>query len=209
LFNEPVIFLVFRNQLDAVDNGCCSNQGIGYQQPMTQPIRFQQLCCSIRNSIVQTMEIETSFFVNEHLNFFLNPTYAVLAYDDDLTFQGVVRDTKDKQVIDTPEWTLKSGLIYILGDFELIPMVRYMGSRYGDAEHNEKIDDYVVADLKMGYTFNHLCFIDKLKLSLELTILFDHEYVSVINAMDDSRAGNTSYYVGAPFTAMMTASFAF
>jgi iron complex outermembrane receptor protein len=155
------------------------------------------------------MEIEASFFINEHLNFFLNPTYAVLAYDDDLTFQGVVRDTKDKQVIDTPEWTLKSGLIYTRGDFELIPMVRYMGSRYGDAEHNEKIDDYVVADLKMGYTFNHLCFVDKLKLSLELTNLFDHEYVSVINAMDDSRAGNTSYYVGAPFTAMMTASFAF
>lgn len=155
------------------------------------------------------MEIEASFFINEHLNFFLNPTYTVLAYDDDLTFQGVVRDTKDKQVIDTPEWTLKSGLIYTRGDFELIPMVRYMGSRYGDAEHNEKIDDYVVADLKMGYTFNHLCFVDKLKLSLELTNLFDHEYVSVINAMDDSRAGNTSYYVGAPFTAMMTASFAF
>jgi iron complex outermembrane receptor protein len=51
--------------------------------------------------------------------------------------------------------------------------------------------------------------VDKLRLSLELTNLFDKEYVSVINAMDDSRAGSASYYVGAPFTALMTVSFDF
>jgi iron complex outermembrane receptor protein len=61
----------------------------------------------------------------------------------------------------------------------------------------------------MGYTFNHFSFVDKLRLSLELTNLFDKEYVSVINAMDDSRAGSASYYVGAPFTALMTVSFDF
>jgi iron complex outermembrane receptor protein len=155
------------------------------------------------------IEIESNFLINDHLNFFLNPSYTALTYDDDLTFQGAVRDTKDKQVLDTPEWTVKTGLIYTWKDFEIIPMIRYMSSRYGDAEHNEKVDDYVMADLKMGYTFNHFSFVDKLRLSLELTNLFDKEYVSVINAMDDSRAGNTSYYVGAPFTAMMTVSFDF
>jgi iron complex outermembrane recepter protein len=46
-------------------------------------------------------------------------------------------------------------------------------------------------------------------LSLELTNLFNKEYVSVIKAMDDSRAGRTSYYAGAPFTAMMTVAFDF
>jgi iron complex outermembrane receptor protein len=99
--------------------------------------------------------------------------------------------------------------MYTWKDFEVIPMVRYLGTRYGDAEHNEKIDDYVVADLKMGYTFTNLSFVDKLRLSLELTNLFDREYVSVINASDDSRAGSASYYAGAPFTALMTVSFDF
>jgi iron complex outermembrane recepter protein len=112
-------------------------------------------------------------------------------------------------VVDTPEWIVKAGMIFTWRDFEVIPMVRYLGKRYGDAEHKERIDDYVVADLKMGYTFNNLSFVDKLNLSLELTNLFDEEYVSVINAMDDSREGNTSYLVGAPFTSMMTVSFDF
>jgi iron complex outermembrane receptor protein len=155
------------------------------------------------------VEIESNFLINDHLNLFFNPSYTALTYDDDLVFQGAVRSTKDKQVLDTPEWTVKTGLIYTWKDFEVIPMVRYLGTRYGDAEHTEKIDDYVVADLKMGYTFNHFSFVDKVRLSLELINLFDKEYVSVINAMDDSRAGRTSYYVGAPFTAMMTVSFDF
>ncbi len=154
-------------------------------------------------------EVETNFLINEYLNVFLNPSYTILEYDDDLTFQGANLDTKDKQVVDTPEWMVKAGLIFTWRDFEVIPMVRYLGKRYGDAEHKERIDDYVVADLKMGYTFNNLSFIDKLKLSLEFTNLFDEEYVSVINAMDDSREGNTSYLVGAPFTSMMTVSFDF
>ena len=152
------------------------------------------------------IEIESNFLVNDHLNLFFNPSYTALTYDDDLLFQGAVRNTKDKQVLDTPEWTVKTGLIYTCKDFEVIPMVRYLGTRYGDAEHTEKIDDYLVADLKIGYSFHHLSSVDELKLSLELTNLFDKEYVSVINAMDDSRTGRTSYYVGDPFTAMMTVS---
>jgi iron complex outermembrane recepter protein len=63
-----------------------------------------------------------------------------------------------------------------------------------------------VADLKIGYTKKELSFIDALKISLELRNLFDEAYVSLINAMDDSRAGNTSYYVGAPFTTLLTVS---
>jgi iron complex outermembrane recepter protein len=154
-------------------------------------------------------EVETNFLIHEYVNFFLNPSYTRLKYDDNLTFQGNTRNTKDKQVVDTPEWSIKAGLIFTWRDFEAIPMVRYIGKRYGDAEHREEIDDYVVADLKMGYTFRNISFIDRLKLSLELINLFDEKYVSVINASDDARAGATSYLVGAPFTAMMTVSFDF
>ncbi len=154
-------------------------------------------------------EVETNFLINDYLNFFLNPSYTILEYDDDLTFQGATLNTKDKQVVDTPEWIVKAGLIFTWRDFEVIPMARYMSKRYGDAEQKESIDDYIVADLKMGYTFNNLSVIDKLRLSLEFTNLFDEEYVSVINSSDDTRAGGTSYLVGAPFTAMMTASFDF
>jgi iron complex outermembrane recepter protein len=45
-----------------------------------------------------------------------------------------------------------------------------------------------------------------LKISQKFINLFDDEDVGDINAMDDSRAGATSYYVGAPFTTMLTVS---
>jgi len=152
------------------------------------------------------LELETNLYFNKNLTFFFNPTYTVLTYDDDLTYQGNILDTKGKQVVDTPEWSLKTGLIFTYGDIEIVPMVRYLGSRYGDAEHKERIDDYIVADLKIGYTKKNLFFVKALKVSLEFSNIFDKEYVSVINSMDDTRAGSTSYYVGAPFTTMLTVS---
>jgi iron complex outermembrane recepter protein len=151
-------------------------------------------------------ELETNFFLGDHVTLFVNPTYASLTYDEDLTFAVATLDTEDNQVVDTPEWMLKTGLILTCGDVEIVPMVRYLDKRYGDAENTEKIDEYVVADLKIGYTKKELSFIDALKISLELRNLFDEAYVSLINAMDDSRAGNTSYYVGAPFTTLLTVS---
>jgi iron complex outermembrane receptor protein len=45
--------------------------------------------------------------------------------------------------------------------------------------------------------------------SLDFTNLFDKEYIARVDAMDDSRAGATSYYVGAPFTTLLTVSLAF
>ncbi|MCB2148450.1 MAG: TonB-dependent receptor [Deltaproteobacteria bacterium] len=151
-------------------------------------------------------ELETNFFLGDHVTWFVNPTYTSLTYDEDLTFAGATLDTEDNQVVDTPEWMLKTGLILTFGDVEVVPMLRYLDKRYGDAENTEKIDEYVVADLKIGYTKKDLSFIDTLKISLEFHNLFDEAYVSLINAMDDSRAGNTSYYVGAPFTTLLTVS---
>jgi iron complex outermembrane receptor protein len=42
----------------------------------------------------------------------------------------------------------------------------------------------------------------QLKVSLELTNLTDERYVAVINSFDDTRVGTTSYYQGAPFSAI-------
>ena len=143
------------------------------------------------------------------LTLFVNPTYTALTYDEDLTYQGNTLDTKGKQVVDTPQWYVKTGLIFSYRGFEVIPMIRYIGSRYGDAEHKERIDDYFMADMKVSYTKKNLFFIEALKVSLEFLNIFDNEYVSVINAMDDSRAGKTSYYVGAPFTALLKVALEF
>ncbi len=153
------------------------------------------------------IDLECNFYFRDNLTFFLNPAWTVLTYDKDMSYQGSILDTEDRQVADTPEWSVKTGLIFTYKDVEIVPMVRYLGKRYGDAEHKEEMDDYMVADLKLSYTRKHLSFIEALKISLEFSNIFDEEYVSAISSMDDTRAGNTGYYVGAPFTTMLTLSF--
>jgi len=154
-------------------------------------------------------ELETNFYLYKNLTFFVNPAHTVLTYDDDLTYQGHTLNAKDKQVVDTPRWSIKSGLIFSYKGFEVIPMVRYLGKRYGDAEHEEYIDDHVVTDLKFGYVKKNLPYVDALKVSLEFNNIFNEKYVSVINAMDDNREGNPSYYVGSPFNTMVNLSLEF
>lgn len=154
-------------------------------------------------------ELATNLYLHKNVTFFVNPSYTRLTYDEDLTHQGKTLDTEGKQVVDTPEWVCKTGLIVNWHDIEIAPSLRYLDRRYGDAENTERVDDYVVADLRIGYTRKNLPFTKALKVALDLTNLFDEEYVSVINASDDARAGLTSYYVGAPFTVMASVGFEF
>lgn len=162
-------------------------------------LNYQQ---NIGNATGYGFEVESNFYLTEALTLFVNPTFMKLTYDDDLSYQGSFMHTEGKQVVDTPEWTVKAGVIWRYKDFEAIPSVRYLGKRYGDAEHKEEVDEYVVADLNLNYVFRKLSWADTVKLSLNLYNLFDKEYVSMISASDDTREGSASYYVGAPFTAV-------
>lgn len=155
------------------------------------------------------LDLEMNAFVTDYLTVFLNPTWTSLTYDGDMTYQGSKLASNGKQVVDTPEWMLKSGIILKLGDFEIAPKVRVIGERYGDVEHKEKIDPYAVADLSLSYTRKKVLNLAQIKLALELTNLTDERYVAVINSSDDTRAGSTSYYQGAPFSAIGSVSVQF
>lgn len=155
------------------------------------------------------LDLEMNAFVTDYLTVFLNPTWTSLTYDGDMTYQGSKLASNGKQVVDTPEWMLKSGIILKLGDFEIAPKVRVIGERYGDVEHKEKIDPYTVADLSLSYTRKKVLNLAQIKLALELTNLTDERYVAVINSSDDTRAGSTSYYQGAPFSVIGSVSVQF
>jgi iron complex outermembrane receptor protein len=155
------------------------------------------------------LDLESNFFLSDNLTLFINPTYTVMEYDKDITYQGQTLDSKGNQVIDTPEFMVRSGLIFNWKDLEIIPSVRYTSRRYGDIEHNERIDSFTVADLQANYTMNRFWRDRDLKLSLELNNIFDQEYISSITAMDYNVGGEPSYYAGAPFSAVLSASIDF
>lgn len=142
------------------------------------------------------------------ITFFAQVTYHRLTYDMDITFQGNTLKTKGKQVVDVPRWSGMGGAIIKYQNFEIIPQVKYVGKRYGDAQNREEVSSYTVIDLKISYTKGNLLSLKNFKAFLEFDNLFDKKYIAVINAQDDAVQG-TSYLVGAPFTVRAGISFSF
>nr|NJM03870.1 TonB-dependent receptor [Desulfobacula sp.] len=154
------------------------------------------------------LDLGANVFLTPEITLFFNPTYTILTYDGNLTYQGAVLNSDGRQVVDTPEWMVKTGLIYRRGPFEVTAMLRYLGERYGDVEHKEVVDDFITADLHLKYTRKIKSWNDTvMNIGLQLQNLTDEEYIAVVSASDDSRAGSTGYYAGAPFTAILAVSF--
>ncbi len=155
------------------------------------------------------LEFPVNIYPIDNMTLFINPTLTWLTYDDDITYMGKTLHAEDKQVVDVPHFMLKAGAIYKYNDFHFTPILTYLAKRYGDVEHKEKIASYWTADMKIDYIRKKVLYADELKVSFELNNIFDKKYISIINAMDDSRQGSTSYYVGAPFTAILSLSLGF
>lgn len=171
-----------------------------------KPISYQQ---NIGKATSYGVELELNAFVSEDWTLFFNPTYTRMTYDEDLSYQGSVMGVKGKQVVDTPEWMFRAGAIYTYGAWELAPALRYLGNRYGDSTHSEKIDSHLLADVRLSYLRPKFYQGSSLKLSLEVNNLFDKKYISVINASDDARNGSATYYVGAPRSVMLSVALGF
>ena len=111
--------------------------------------------------------------------------------------------SKGRQVVDTPRFMARTGLSYRWGNFEISPSIRYLGPRFGNATHTERIGSHVVADLALNYTRKKALGNATLKAGLELNNLFNRKYVAVVNASDDNQGGAASYMAGAPFGAAL------
>jgi len=78
-----------------------------------------------------------------------------------------------------------------------------------DVENRGEVGSNDIADLRLTYTLPNVMKAKALKVALDLTNLFDKEYIAVINASDDNRDGQATYYQGAPFAAMLSATLEF
>ena len=169
-------------------------------------LSYQQ---SVANATGYGIDVGANFHLIKSLTFFVNPSWTVLEYDNDIDSSGTMVPVKGNQVVDTPEFMVKSGLIFTWEDLEVVPMLRFLGLRYANPENTEKVDSYVIADLRLAYTLKKIPMVRALKFSLDLDNLFNKEYVSYISASDYTAGGSASYYAGAPFTAVLTASLEF
>jgi iron complex outermembrane receptor protein len=78
-----------------------------------------------------------------------------------------------------------------------------VSQRYGDIENKEKIDAYTLVDLNLSYAIKNIWTLEEVSFGLSFTNLFNQKYISIIkNDQDATQALSTSYYPGAPFTAI-------
>jgi iron complex outermembrane recepter protein len=166
-----------------------------------KPISYYQ---NVGDATAYGFELELSVYPLKNLVFYFNPSYTDMSFDDDFKRGDSIVKIEDNQLPDTPEWMIKSGLIYTINNLEISPTVKWIDSRYGDALNKERIDDYTVVDLNLKYTIDDIFGLKEAKIGLELHNLFDERYVGAIVADDTGETAD--YYAGAPFTAVFTIS---
>lgn len=150
-------------------------------------------------------EFETGVTPLDNLSLYASLMYAKSQFTENTqSATGAVIRTNGKETPDFPKIMVKAGASYKVYGLEIAPVVRYLGSRYGDVANTEKVSPYTIVDLFLTYSnpqlFQKLPGVKDGYVSLMFLNLFDKKYVSVINAFDDSLGGGSAYFPGAPFT---------
>lgn len=112
--------------------------------------------------------------------------------------RGGVLPVAGMQLPDVPLWSGNLGATWHRDAFSVSPVVRYLGSRYGDTTHQQQVPGYTTVDLTLSY--QHRIPRGTLTASLRFNNLLDAEYIGFINAsyyqlLSDA---NAFYYPGAP-----------
>ncbi|XPV69399.1 MAG: TonB-dependent receptor [Halarcobacter sp.] len=152
-------------------------------------------------------EIETNYKLSENSSIFASMYYNNFEFDDNILLAtNSYLNAKDNQIPDVAKVGAKIGVNLKYENFTITPLARFVGKRYGDAQNSEKVDSYTVFDLNSKYVLKK----DKIEISLALQNIFNKKYVGVVkNSLDDTRTGSTSYYQGAPFSAVISMVYKF
>jgi iron complex outermembrane receptor protein len=128
-------------------------------------------------------------------------------YDDD-TVDGngvVVGRTKDKKTVDTPEHLFKADVGYDDGSFFARFSLSYMSKRYFTYENDRSVPSQTLADLTLGYRFSGEPWMEGLEVQLNVSNLFDEDYISTINSNGfPIRGDSQTLLIGAPQQAFIT-----
>jgi len=146
-------------------------------------------------------ELETSWKAASWLTFFGAASYNRFQFTNDLhTALNTTLRVKGNQVPDVPLWQLKGGFTAQYKNFSATPFYRYIDSRYGDIQNNEKVSGYHLLDLYLAYDVPGLWKFKDVTFSLTLQNILDQRYIAIIRDSDDSQSSAVTYYPGAPFS---------
>ncbi len=130
--------------------------------------------------------------------------------------------TLGKQLPNTPQFTLATGLDYDDGHIFGNLTAKYVGSQYSTLVNDEQISGYTRVNASIGYRFDDIGFAKKPELKLQLFNIFNQKALTSTSSITSNAlatpglttgatiAGSTPfYYVGQGFSALATFTAAF
>ncbi|WP_374470915.1 TonB-dependent receptor [Phenylobacterium sp.] len=146
-------------------------------------------------------EAAGSWAFADNWSLFGSYAYNDSTYDDD-TFDGngvLVARTSGKTTVNTPEHLAKAELGYDDGAFFGRLSVSYLSKRYFTYENDQSVPSQTLAELAVGYRFAGSPWLEGLEAQLNVTNLFDKEYVSTLGSNGFPLRGDSqTLLVGAP-----------
>lgn len=154
-------------------------------------------------------ELEVGIEPFEKLSIFGTASYFRYYFLNNVrTGTNTTLQAQGNQVPDAPKYMAKIGASYEFHGLTVAPIIRWIGSRFGDAANTQRVSDYYIVDVNLAYAIPEAFGYEKLGLKhLQLFASFlnvtDRKYVSIISFNELQFTGGTSYFAGAPFTAVV------
>jgi iron complex outermembrane receptor protein len=152
-------------------------------------------------------ELETGYKINTNWSMYGSLSYTDSKMQSNLrTGATTYEATAGKQMPDTPEWLSGLRLSYNGGAWYGNLDAKFTGKGFSTLVNDESVDANTVVNATLGYRFANTSFLKKPSIQLNVSNLFDAEYVR-INSPSGSQfttralgAGGVSpsYYLGAP-----------
>lgn len=119
-----------------------------------------------------------------HVTWFNSAAWNDSEYDDDYTIEtsgGVALvPTAGKQVVDAPEWLVRSELSYDNGAFFARLDANYVDERFYTYLNDASAESYTLLNTGFGYRFDSLGVVEQVTVQVDVTNLADKEYIGSI-----------------------------
>jgi iron complex outermembrane receptor protein len=130
--------------------------------------------------------------------------YNKAVFDQNIT--GITQSIIGQQFPDTPKVMANLGASWSQNGYTVTPVVQYMGERYDNVTHDNRIAGYFTVNLDLNYRQKTTW--GKADYSFTVLNLLDRRYINLIDA-SDLNSGATTFYPGAPRTLMAKVAVSF
>ncbi|OUI79599.1 TonB-dependent receptor [Acetobacter orientalis] len=167
------------------------------------------------------VDVELGLRPWHHFSPYFSGEYLHATIDNDLLSGADLLPTRGKRAIRSPTLQAAAGLTYDDGHAFGVFTVKYTGHQYATFMNDERMPDYVTANMAVGYRFSDASFLHKPELRMNFINITNQHYLSgvanpTLNAHDTvGRRGtiiagdDPTYYIGGGFAALFTASTGF